>query len=396
MTIDGKHNAIERRPRDRKQRILAAAEHQFATMGFSQVSMAAIAADVGVGASAVYRHYRGKQDLFAAVLDRTLSDIEVAIADPQRTLAESINTVARIGISNRNFGVLWMRDLPSLPESDHKLLAGRMESITRRLGDRIHADHPSTDGQTCAQALLAMMLSPSRHTIDLGPDKAVGVITQLAARLLDAATTTTRQPVSVSYAPIGMAPQVPITKREAILAAATRLFDQRGYAAVGLNDIGAAAKITGPAIYHHFPSKIDILDAILVRGNESLWLSLSHALNAANSVDDALDRVIDSYAQFVYRNPSTLAVLTAEVVNLPESLREIYRLNQHNYIDEWVQLLGQCDPRISQAEGRFRVHAAIAVINELTRDVHSKGPSLLAQTTRLARALLTDPANSGT
>ncbi len=92
----------------------------------------------------------------------------------------------------------------------------------------------------------------------------------------------------------GAAPQLPITRREAILAAATRLFDRYGYASVGLTDIGTAAGIARPSIYNHFPSKTDILVAALSRANESLWLALHHALTAANDVEDALDRTVGS------------------------------------------------------------------------------------------------------
>src|SRR3990172_3114367 len=41
-------------------------------------------------------------------------------------------------------------------------------------------------------------------------------------------------------------------RREAILDAATHLFSARGYADTGIDDIGAAVGITGPAVYRHF------------------------------------------------------------------------------------------------------------------------------------------------
>ena len=44
-------------------------------------------------------------------------------------------------------------------------------------------------------------------------------------------------------------------RRLQLLSAAERLFAERGFLAVRLEDIGAAAGVSGPAIYRHFPNK---------------------------------------------------------------------------------------------------------------------------------------------
>src|SRR5262249_5718752 len=55
------------------------------------------------------------------------------------------------------------------------------------------------------------------------------------------------------------------SRREAVLAGATRLFRQRGYHAVSMDDIGAAVGIAGPSVYRHFASKADLLCAACTR-----------------------------------------------------------------------------------------------------------------------------------
>ena len=54
-------------------------------------------------------------------------------------------------------------------------------------------------------------------------------------------------------------------RREAIVAAAAELFAENGYAAVGMDDIGAAAGVTGPAIYRHFEAKAAVLTEVFDR-----------------------------------------------------------------------------------------------------------------------------------
>ncbi len=48
-------------------------------------------------------------------------------------------------------------------------------------------------------------------------------------------------------------------RRKLLLEAAADLFARQGFHAVGIDDIGAAAGVSGPAVYRHFQNK----DAIL-------------------------------------------------------------------------------------------------------------------------------------
>ncbi|EUA33105.1 bacterial regulatory s, tetR family protein [Mycobacterium xenopi 4042] len=58
--------------------------------------------------------------------------------------------------------------------------------------------------------------------------------------------------------------QLKSDRRSQLLAAAERLFAERGFLAVRLEDIGAAAGVSGPAIYRHFPNKESLLVELLV------------------------------------------------------------------------------------------------------------------------------------
>jgi AcrR family transcriptional regulator len=50
--------------------------------------------------------------------------------------------------------------------------------------------------------------------------------------------------------------------REALIAAARELFGQRGFAAVGTEEIARSARMTRGALYHHFESKEDLFRAV--------------------------------------------------------------------------------------------------------------------------------------
>lgn len=61
------------------------------------------------------------------------------------------------------------------------------------------------------------------------------------------------------------------TRREQILKEAARLFAERGFHGVGVDEIGAAVGISGPGLYRHFPGKDAMLAELLVGISERPW-----------------------------------------------------------------------------------------------------------------------------
>lgn len=67
------------------------------------------------------------------------------------------------------------------------------------------------------------------------------------------------------------------SRREQILQIAVRLFAERGYHGVSMDDIGSAAGVTGPALYHHFAGKESMLVAALTPVSEGLLSEIGRA-----------------------------------------------------------------------------------------------------------------------
>ena len=65
-----------------------------------------------------------------------------------------------------------------------------------------------------------------------------------------------------------------LTRDREILKAAARLFARRGFHAVGVDEIGEAAGVTGPAIYRHFGSKDEILGALFETASSDVLLPI--------------------------------------------------------------------------------------------------------------------------
>ena len=66
------------RPPNRRQLIIDAATDLFCRKGYANVAMGDVAEAVAIGPSALYRHFRGKQDLLATVVGAALDTLDDA------------------------------------------------------------------------------------------------------------------------------------------------------------------------------------------------------------------------------------------------------------------------------------------------------------------------------
>jgi AcrR family transcriptional regulator len=152
------------------------------------------------------------------------------------------------------------------------------------------------------------------------------------------------------------------SRREAILAVAVRLFRQHGYGGVGIEDVGAAAGITGPGVYRHFESKEEILAAAFNRASEQLAASVSRAFDIAATPQEALERLIASYAEITVENRDLFSVWMTEGHSLGPRGAAEFRRSQGAYLDDWMGVLGELRPALSEPEKRVMARGALGIV----------------------------------
>jgi AcrR family transcriptional regulator len=151
-------------------------------------------------------------------------------------------------------------------------------------------------------------------------------------------------------------------RKERILGAAADLVAGRGYHAVSMADIGAAAGITGSGIYRHFASKSALLVALFDRAIDGLLRDGRRLVTAAPSLGEALRRLIRGQVEFVIADRELAIVYHNEINNLPAEDRRRLRRKQRLYLEEWVHLVDELHPALTDSDARTLVHAAIGAI----------------------------------
>jgi AcrR family transcriptional regulator len=189
------------------------------------------------------------------------------------------------------------------------------------------------------------------------------------------------------------------SRRDQILAIAVRLFAERGYHGVSMDDIGSAAGVTGPALYHHFAGKEAMLAAALQPVSQGLLDGGRERVEAhPGDPSAALESLVYFHVEFALANPAVIAVHLHELDRLPEEPRRQIRKLQRLYVEEWVSLLGLVRPELPAAEARVLVHAAFGLMNStpfLGGDVDAGRRARLLRTAALA-ALLAEADRAGT
>lgn len=374
------------RPRDRKQQIIAAASELFHRHGYANVSTGQIAASVGITAGALYRHFEGKQDLLAHALTDVFerSSEIVSRSDPPQ-LEEMVEGLAATAGARRDLGVLWSREVRHLDDARRAHMRSRFFAFRDLFATQLRTVRPelsASDADLLSWCVLGVLTSPSYHHTPMTDGAMIDLLTRTSLVVVTTQLDPVPQGDPDEDRPIrsGLLPRA---RREAVLAAATKLFYERGYRSVTMDEIGAAAGITSTAVYKYFDSKPDLLSATIARASEPLQLGLNRALAAASTPAEGLHNALDAYVDFAMVHHDLVGILVSEVTSLPEPQRHGVRRAQHDYVAEWVRLLTDSRPELDAAQARYLVQAVLTVINDASRTRRLVARPALAEDLRL-------------
>jgi TetR/AcrR family transcriptional regulator, transcriptional repressor for nem operon len=190
---------------------------------------------------------------------------------------------------------------------------------------------------------------------------------------------------------MGVSKEQAAQNRRAIIAAADKLFRERGVDGVGLVELSRAAGFTPGGFYNHFKSKDDLVAAVVEEAMERGGAAFAGRIESAQAKgDDPLEAAIDWYLSEAHRADidvgCPLSGFMGDIRRLGEGARKAY-------VAGLTENLGRFESIIKDSEGEPGQNRAkaIALLSEmagallLSRAVVNVDPGLADEILRSAR-----------
>jgi AcrR family transcriptional regulator len=178
------------------------------------------------------------------------------------------------------------------------------------------------------------------------------------------------------------------SRREQILAAAAELFAHHGFHGVGIDDIGAAVGISGPALYRHFRSKDSMLGEMLNSISRFLLDGGTARAEQAHDPQEKLTELVKFHVDFALEHPALITVQERNLANLTDSDRKQVRALQRQYVEIWVDAISDAVPGVGERHARSAAHAVFGLINSTPYNRHLGDGELAELLGRLALGAL--------
>lgn len=356
-----------RRPRDRKVTIIDAAARLFAQRGFAAVSIDEIGAEVGISGPAIYRHYRSKEALLSEVVSATVDQLyEAAVAAaavPQTAAREVVRALVTSTIEQPAPITSYLREWPRSQVGNADYIIER-ERVTASLWRKImRVRHPGLTDVQAAMRQRAVMGGVSAAALG-GRDIAEDRFAELLVESAHAVITTRPRPARRRTEAGSWRPND--KRRATIFRAAMGLFAERGFAGVGIDEIGEAVGISGPSIYRHYGGKSDILVQAYDLSANRVAVGVEDALRRASSAEDALARMARSYAAIALDSLAVITVTERENAAMPPDAQR-WQATQGEAREGWRVALRELRPDLHENEVRLRVRTVFPFVNQAAR-----------------------------
>jgi AcrR family transcriptional regulator len=114
-----------------------------------------------------------------------------------------------------------------------------------------------------------------------------------------AANSPAEPPPGPSVPPLSLRAEQVAQTRAALVAAGRRLFGRQGYAATSVDDLAREARVTTGALYHHFPNKTKLFEAVFEQAHTELMAGSAQAAMGAPDEIELLSRGFEAFLDSV-------------------------------------------------------------------------------------------------
>lgn len=115
-----------------------------------------------------------------------------------------------------------------------------------------------------------------------------------------------------------------MSRKEAILKAATELFARKGYRGTAASEIAERAGVAQGTVFHHFKSKENLLISICDELVGTYIEGIVKAAAGAGTGWDALERILEFNRDFKKERYDSIAVVFRETRDLPDAETDVH------------------------------------------------------------------------
>lgn len=145
-------------------------------------------------------------------------------------------------------------------------------------------------------------------------------------------------------------------KREAVLLAAVRMFNERGFHMTSLDDVAASLNISKPTIYYYLGNKDQVLFECVTRGLQQLLQAAEDAHSLVGSGLQRLRAFLIRYAEVNMEDFGRCVIRTGDEGLTPESAKQFRALKRE--IDQAMRnLISEAIADGSMADGDVKIIA---------------------------------------
>lgn len=141
-----------------------------------------------------------------------------------------------------------------------------------------------------------------------------------------------------------------------ILEAARKLFSEKGFHAVSVDEIGAAAGATGAAIYRHFSGKEELLATLFDAAQDRYLIAVP---DRQDDPLQELDELVARHLEITLENRDLATIWAHETKALTGPHLRRLRRRTRQYLDRWVDCLRRAFPGRDDADLLAAANAAI-------------------------------------
>lgn len=164
-------------------------------------------------------------------------------------------------------------------------------------------------------------------------------------------------------------------KREAVLLAAVRTFNARGFHAASLDEVATALQVSKPTIYHYLGNKEQVLLECVARGLEMLQTAADAALQEDGTGLDRLRSFLIRYAEINMDDFGRCVIRTGDEMLSAEGAQRFRALKRE--IDQAMRRLiedGVADGSIAPVDVRIAAFTLAGALNWPARWHDPNGP----------------------